>query len=196
MDCLINVKGNLDVRIDSHLLVQTSVASLPSQEETKLEEPAQEVVPVPEEEEKKEEPVPIIEEKKTQMPVLPLIKRVSRSPSPPKPLMAMKISLNSEGDNLKLPNLMNLKFGMVRNIFEEALNDHKKIPIPKCHWAYKLEPTTINENHCERDFFYITPYIFARWATPEVLERGLLRSIEFRENDKCLSAIRMTFDNG
>ena len=110
--------------------------------------------------------------------------------------MAVKIDLNGAADNPKLPDLSHLKMRFVRNVFEEALNDHKQIPIPKCHWAYKLEPASTNVNPYDADFFYITPYIFAKWATPEVLERGLLEKIEFREDDNCLSAIRMTFNNG
>ena len=150
---------------------------------------------IPVEEEKKEEPSPVVEEVKA-LPIIPLVKRVSRSPSPPKPLFAVKVNLNGGGKELNLPDLSNLKMQFVKNVFEEALNDHVKIPIPKCHWAYKLEPASTKVNPYDADFFYITPYIFAKTATESVLKRGLLETIEFREDDNCLSALRMTFNNG
>lgn len=73
MDCLINVKGSIDIRIDAHLLKQPSAASLEIEEEVKVkeEEPVQE-------EEKKDEPVPdpVIEEKKIELPPIVAIRRV------------------------------------------------------------------------------------------------------------------------
>ena len=51
-------------------------------------------------------------------------------------------------------------------------------------------------DHSEKDFMYIIPYCYAQWATTEALKRGLLESIQFRQEDKCLSGIKLTFNNG
>ena len=79
---------------------------------------------------------------------------------------------------------------------KEEEPDHLQIPVPKRNWVYKLEPTTIEENDRERDFIFVIPYCFATAATPEALQRGLLQTIEFRQEDECISAVRMTFNNG
>ena len=55
---------------------------------------------------------------------------------------------------------------------------------------------TIKDDDYAREFMYVIPYGFATAATPEALSRGLLESIELRQDDTTLSAIRLTFDNG
>lgn len=79
------------------------------------------------------------------------------------------------------------------------MNDHKQIPIPKINWAYKLEPATIAppaEASSEFDFCFVVSYLFAKWAKNKVLTKGLLESIEFCQDDLCLSALKLTFNNG
>lgn len=48
----------------------------------------------------------------------------------------------------------------------------------------------------ERDFCFLAPHDFCKQADPENLEKGLLQKFEFRENDKHISAIKLTFSNG
>jgi len=81
-------------------------------------------------------------------------------------------------------------------MFEEALSAHQEIDIPNCHWAYKIYPMTITRVSNERDFFFMAPHDFCKQARPEDLEKGLLQKFEFRENDKHISAIKLTFSNG
>ena len=94
------------------------------------------------------------------------------------------------------PGLNETERGFMRNIIEEAANDHDQIPIPKCHWAYKTEPTSTRIDDYAREFMYIVPYCFAKWSSSEALSRGLLESIEFRQDDNYLSGLRLNFDNG
>lgn len=60
-----------------------------------------------------------------------------RKPEPEKPLIALK---------LKLPGMGRQEKGFIKNIFEEALNEHYQIPIANCDWAYKVQPMTISGN--------------------------------------------------
>jgi len=67
---------------------------------------------------------------------------------------------------LKLPGMSALQKGFISNIFEEAIYEHKPLSIPKCHWAYRLEPTSIQVDENHRDFLFIVPYCFAQWSSP------------------------------
>ena len=56
--------------------------------------------------------------------------------------------------------------------------------------------TRLEPNDDEEDFLFIMPYCYATMASEVNLSRGLLESIELREEDKTLSSIRLTFNNG
>ena len=55
---------------------------------------------------------------------------------------------------------------------------------------------TISRVSNERDFFFMVPHDFCKQAKPKDLDKGLLQKFEFRENDKHISAIKLTFSNG
>ena len=97
---------------------------------------------------------------------------------------------------LKLPGVARDDKVMFKSFIEEALARHEEVAIPKCHWAYKTKPLTTHINETQSDFFFIIPYCYATPASDDVLKRGLLESIEFRQDDAHLTAIRLTFNNG
>lgn len=197
MDCVTNIKGCVQVRLDEGRKIKPQESTISEPEESKEIEPVIEEPP--------EEPPIIVEKTKEEVPAkvveeIEECKQAAASVDEPtsiKPKPYIKSVMPSEFKlKLKLPGLSAQDRGFMLNIFEEALNDHKQIKIPKCNWAYKLEPLTRKVSNREEKFMYIIPYCFASPATPEALERGLLESITFREDDKCLSGLKLVFDNG
>ena len=193
MYSIISLKGNIEVRVDGHLVRKKTPPMPAAAIEEIIEEVKEEEMPQP------DPPKSFIEnfaeEKKVIFPLLSP-KRQLQDVSPAQPEERKLIEFAGEKLKLKLPGLDARGRGFIRNMFEEALNEHEQIPIPKRHWVYKLVPSTIKDNDREREFMFCLPYCFATAATPEALKRGLLETIEFRQDDECLSALRMTFNNG
>ena len=130
----------------------------------------------------------IIEPQIKEIKAQPAQKLVVKAPTPvPKEEFKLK---------LKLPGMSQRDKGFISDIFQEALHAHLVIKIPNCHWCYKIFPMTMSRENSGTDFRYYIPLDYAQQASPEVLKRGLLEKIEFRQNDKYLSAIKLTFNNG
>ena len=122
-----------------------------------------------EEEEKKEELITIDP--------TPLLKL-----KPMKPLMVLEFKKFEGVAEVEERNDAEYRFNRFNR--EEQDEEHEQIKIPKCNWAYKTEPTTrLGPDEDETDFLFIVPYCYAVEASEQSLKKGLLESVEVREDD-------------
>ena len=83
-----------------------------------------------------------------------------------------------------------------RNVFAAVLSEHEQLPVMGKEWAYRLGAASDAVQEDERNFIFLVPFSFALKTKYAGLNRGLLKKIEFQQGDSCLSALRMTFNNG
>ena len=101
---------------------------------------------------------------------------------PMKPLMLLEFKKFEGVAEVEERNDAEYRFNRFNREDEEE--EHDQIKIPKCNWAYKTERTTrLEPNEDEEDFLFIVPYCYATEASEQFLEKGLLESIEVREDD-------------
>ena len=101
---------------------------------------------------------------------------------PMKPLMVLDFKKFEGVAEVEERNDAEYRFNRYNRTDEEG--EHEQLKIPKCNWAYKTQPTTrLKPDEDEEDFLFIVPYCYATEASNQFLEKGLLESVEVREED-------------